>query len=254
MKQIPIAVQMYTLRNEGNADFGHTLEKVAELGFQGVEFAGYGNFGVEAVKEKLDQLGLKAASSHVPIQELQDNLSRVISEQLFLGSRHIVCPFVPEELRTEKDYFELIRLLNKVGEQCEKEGISLSYHNHDFELEKLTDGRTVLETILDETNPEWVKAEFDIYWLTYGGEEPVSWLKRYAGRTPLVHLKDMTIAGEKTFAELGTGGVDLKNVLQYGDHADIEWWIVEQDQCKGSPYTSLQKSMDYLKESGNLLK
>ncbi|MGQ4668516.1 sugar phosphate isomerase/epimerase family protein, partial [Metabacillus halosaccharovorans] len=102
--------------------------------------------------------------------------------------------------------------------------------------------------LLDETNPEWVKAEFDVYWLTKAGEDPVQWLKRYEGRTPLVHLKDMTTDGEMFFAELGTGGVNLDGVLNQGEQSNVEWFVVEQDRSRRSPLESVEISMNYLKD------
>jgi sugar phosphate isomerase/epimerase len=248
---IPVAVQMYTMRKESEQDFIGVLEKAASLGYQGIEFAGYGNLSPEEVKKTLDGLGLQAASSHISLERLQEDLQGVIHDQHILGSRHIVCPYLLPEKRTEKDYFELIRLLNEAGETCQKEGITLSYHNHDFELVRLSNGKTALETILDETNPEWVKAEFDVYWLTRAGEDPVKWLERYKGRTPLVHLKDMTTDGEQFFAELGTGGVNLEAVLQQGEASHVQWWIVEQDQCRRPPFESIEISLNYLKKAVN---
>ncbi|KMM36779.1 sugar phosphate isomerase/epimerase family protein [Guptibacillus hwajinpoensis] len=245
MANIPVAVQMYTLREECEKDFVGTLEKVAEIGYQGVEFAGYYGMLAKDLKKVIDQLGLKAVSSHIPLDSLQEDLLSVIAYQREIGSNKIVCPFIAPEQRTEEGYSELIRSLNDIGQECSKEGITLSYHNHDFELERLRNGKTALETILDETNPEWVKAEFDIYWLTRAGEDPVEWMRRYQDRTPLVHLKDMTTDGEKVFAELGTGGVDLNAVLNQGNASNVEWWIVEQDRCNRSPLESIEISMNY---------
>ncbi|MDQ0482471.1 sugar phosphate isomerase/epimerase family protein [Guptibacillus hwajinpoensis] len=245
MANIPVAVQMYTLREECEKDFVGTLEKVAEIGYQGVEFAGYYGMPAKDLKKVIDQLGLKAVSSHIPLDSLQEDLLSVIEYQREIGSNKIVCPFIAPEQRTEEGYSELIRSLNDIGQECSKEGITLSYHNHDFELERLRNGKTALETILDETNPEWVKAEFDIYWLTRAGEDPVEWMRRYQDRTPLVHLKDMTMGGEKVFAELGTGGVDLNAVLNQENASNVEWWIVEQDRCNRSPLESIEISMNY---------
>ncbi len=245
MANIPVAVQMYTLREESEKDFVGTLKKVAEIGYQGVEFAGYYDMSAKELKKVIDCLGLKAASSHIPLEVLKSDLSNVMTYQQEIGSSKIVCPFLAPELRTEEGYSELIRTLNDIGKECSKEGLTLCYHNHDFELERLSSGKTALETIFDETNPEWVKAEFDIYWLTRAGENPVDWMKRYHDRTPLVHLKDMTTDGEQFFAELGTGGVDLNAVLQQGDQSNVDWWIVEQDKCKRSPFESIEMSMNY---------
>lgn len=236
---------MYTLREESEKDFAGTLKKVAEIGFHGVEFAGFGGFSAAEIKEWLDVYGLKAAASHVPLKELQDNLQQVIEEQKIIGSRYIVCPYLFPEQRGEENYQALIAFLNKAGNLCEKEGITLCYHNHDFELETLSDDRTVLETIFDETTA--LAAELDIYWLTKAGEDPAGWIRRYQGKTPLIHLKDMTTDEEQFFAELGTGGVNLDAVFASAKNSNVEWWIVEQDMTKRTPFESIEISFEYLK-------
>jgi sugar phosphate isomerase/epimerase len=248
MTRIPVAVQMFTLREESQKDFAGTLRKVADLGYDGVEFAGYGGLTAKEVKTLLDELGLQAASSHVPLEELANNLAKVIEDQKILGSKYVVCPYLLPENRSEQNYKTLVSVLNHAGEVCQKEGITLLYHNHDFELERLSDGRMALETIFDDTNPEYVKTEFDVYWLTKAGENPVEWINRYHNRTPIVHLKDMTTDGEKFFAELGTGGVDIQAVLNTGSNAGVKWWVVEQDVCRRNPFESIEISINYLKE------
>ncbi|ADU30526.1 sugar phosphate isomerase/epimerase family protein [Evansella cellulosilytica] len=247
MRTIPVALQMFTLREEAQKDFAGTLKRVAELGFDGVEFAGFGDLTAQEVKSLLDELGLKAASSHVSLEELQNNLDKVIEDQKIIGSKYVVCPFLLPDERTEEHYKALISFLDKAGEVCRREGITLCYHNHAFELERLSDGRTALESIFDDTNPDNVSTEFDIYWLTKAGETPLDWIKKYEGRTPLVHIKDMTTDGEQFFAELGTGGVDLDTVLDNGVEAGVQWWIVEQDQTRKTPFESIEISMNYLK-------
>ncbi|MFD2924687.1 sugar phosphate isomerase/epimerase family protein [Halobacillus naozhouensis] len=245
MKNIPVAVQMYTLRKEAERDFADTLKKVAELGFDGVELAGYGGLSAGELRHLLDQLGLKAASSHIPLEEIKQNLSQVIKDQKTLGSNFVVCPYF--QPKNEADYKELIRTLRKAGKVCRQEGLTLCYHNHDFELEKLSDGRTALQTIFDETDPKEVQTEFDVYWLKKAGEDPVEWIEKYQGRTPLVHLKDMTRDGEKFFAELGTGGVEIESILDKGKGMNVQWWIVEQDESRNTLLESLEISMEYLK-------
>lgn len=244
MNNIPVAVQLFTLREETEKDFAGTLKKVAELGYDGVEFAGFGELSAKEVKALLDEYGLKASSSHVPLDCIQDDIENVIEEQKIIGSRYVVCPYILPEQRSEENYQALLQTLEKAEEACRKEGLTLCYHNHDFELEKMADGRTVLETILDETK---TAAEFDIYWLTKAGEQPAEWIKKYAGRTPLVHLKDMTTDDEQFFAELGTGGVDIGAVLETAEATNVEWWVVEQDMTKRTPFESIEMSLDYLK-------
>jgi sugar phosphate isomerase/epimerase len=246
MNKIPVGLQMFTLRNESELNFPGTLEKVAQLGYKGVELAGYYGLSANELKGILHNLGLKAASSHVALTSLEQDLTNVIEYQQTIGSKHIVCPFLPPERRSKEDYYHLIGSLNEAGKRCAEEGISLSYHNHDFELIPLDNGKKPLELLLEETNPEWVKAELDVYWLTKAGEDPVQWMKRYEQRTPLIHLKDMTTDGEQFFAELGTGGVKIDEVLKQGNEK-IEWWIVEQDQSRRTPLESVEISINYLK-------
>jgi sugar phosphate isomerase/epimerase len=247
MTNIPVAVQMFTLRDECAKDFAGTLKKVADIGFDGVEFAGYYGLTAIEVKALLDELGLKAAASHVPLEELEYNLAGVIEAQKVLGSNYVVCPYLTPDRRNENDYKALISFLDKAGEECRREGITLCYHNHDFELERLSDGRMALEAIFDDTNTDNVKTELDVYWLTKAGEKPVEWMKRYQNRIPLIHLKDMTTDEEKFFAELGTGGVDLEAILPIGEEAGVQWWVVEQDVSRRSPLESIEISMNYLK-------
>jgi sugar phosphate isomerase/epimerase len=247
LKNIPVAVQMYTLREESEKDFVGTLKKVAELGFDGVEFAGYGGLTAMEVKTLLDDLGLQAAASHVPLEQLENNLSQVIEDMKILDSKYIVCPYLMPDRRSEQDYRALISLLNRAGEICQREGITLCYHNHDFELERLSDGRMALEAIFNDTSKDQLKAEFDIYWLTKAGEKPVEWINRYKNRTPLIHLKDMTTDEEQFFAELGTGGVNLEAILNAGEEAGVKWWVVEQDMSRRTPFESIEISINYLK-------
>ncbi|MFP7734876.1 sugar phosphate isomerase/epimerase family protein [Priestia aryabhattai] len=244
MREIPVGVQLYTLREETKKDFKGTLQKVAALGYQGVEFAGYEGHTAPEVRAWLTDLQLQPASSHVPLEQLESNLEQVIHFEQQVGNSHIVCPFLIPERQTEKGYYELIDSLNDIYTYCKKEGMSFSYHHHDFELKKLSAGKSPLQTILEETE---VNVELDIYWLTKAGEDPVEWMKHYRNRTPFIHLKDMTTDGEQFFAPLGTGGVDVKAVMQEGNKTGVKWWIVEQDQCKENPFSSIEKSLAYIK-------
>lgn len=248
MERARVAVQMYTLRDECEKDFPGTLKKIAELGFDGVELAGFYGLSAERIKHLLDELNLKAASSHVPLEQIEQNLARVIEDHKTLGCNYVVIPYLDSESRTDNGYKELLKTIDFAGSKLRQEGLTLCYHNHDFELEKLEDGRTALTTLFDDANKEYIKSEFDIYWLTKAGENPVDWMTRYKDRTPLVHLKDMTTDEEQFFAELGTGGVDIDSILKLEAENNVKWWIIEQDVCRRSPLESIEISINYLKE------
>ncbi|WP_368505169.1 sugar phosphate isomerase/epimerase family protein [Alkalihalophilus sp. As8PL] len=248
-----VAIQLFTLREACKEDFVGTLKKVAELGYDGVEFAGnWGGLEARELKALLDELGLQAAGSHVPLHMLENELDNVIQYQKEINSKFITCPILPEDRRGGiSEYSQFAQRLNEIGKVCSDNGIQFSYHNHEFELEEI-DGSKPLRILLDETDPKWVNAELDIYWLTKAGENPVEWINQYKGRTPLLHLKDMTNDSEQFFAELGTGGVDVLSAIEEGKDAGVEWFIVEQDQTKKRPFESVKNSIDYLK-SHNLV-
>ena len=185
---IPVAVQLYTLRDEMARDFTGTLAKLAETGYKGVEFAGYGGLTADLMKNHLDRLGLKAVGSHVGIDLLKNQLDEQIEYNLEIGNNYIVCPWAKFDSRAE--WVEFAGFLNRVGEKCREKGICLCYHNHAQELE-LYNGEYALDILFKETDPEFLKAEIDTYWIQYAGIDPIEYMKKYAGRTPLVHQKDM---------------------------------------------------------------
>ncbi|MDQ0338813.1 sugar phosphate isomerase/epimerase [Caldalkalibacillus uzonensis] len=236
------------MREEVKKDFAGTLEKIAAMGYDGVEFAGYWeDYRPTELKKILDNLGLRIAGSHIPLDMLKSDLLQVIEYQQELGNKKIICPYLlPEERKTKEDYLRLAGLFNEIGKKCKEHGITFIYHNHDFELHRFGD-ETGLEILLNETNPEWMQFELDIYWLKKAGEEPLTWLAKYQDRIPLIHLKDMTDDKEEFFAELGTGKIDFKPIINFGRQHSVEWWVVEQDKCKRDPLESIKISISYLK-------
>ncbi|WP_100404916.1 sugar phosphate isomerase/epimerase family protein [Bacillus solitudinis] len=246
MVALPLGIQLYTLRHETEKDFVGTLKKVKDIGYEGVEFAGFGNLQADEMKQVLDDLGLKGISSHVQLDQLKDNLEDVIAYHKTVGIDTIVCPFIPEDYWAAKEsYLKLAELFNKVGETCQKSGMQFCYHHHAFEFDTF-DGEYALDILLNHTKPDLVQLECDIYWVEYAGLVPTDYMKKYSGRCPLVHLKDMKLEPEKTFAEVGTGVIDINAVIQTAVEIGTKWLIVEQDQCEGSAIESVQFSYNNL--------
>ncbi|MTH54788.1 TIM barrel protein [Bacillus mangrovi] len=246
MNQIPLAVQMYTLRDECERDFLKTLHKVAEIGFNGVEFAGYYDTDPAVIKKTLDDLDLKAAGSHFVLKEMEENLEQCIEAQQVLGSRHLAIAYPYDRMEKEEEYHRLAEKLNGMGEKVNAAGLTLSYHHHEFELASFGEW-TGLEIVLKETNPEWVQAELDIYWLAFAGKDPAEWISTYQDRVSLIHMKDMESGEGRSFEELGKGVINLSSVGDAAVKANAEWLIVEQDECKRPPFESISSSLSYLK-------
>lgn len=250
MAKIPVALQMYTVRDAAQKDFVGTLRKVAEIGYKGVEFAGTGGLSAPELRNVLSDLGLEAAGSHVGLDQLENDLSAAIEYNLAIDNRFVVCPYLPEERRqTIDDYRRLAEILNRVGQDCQADGLQLCYHNHAFEFTRFG-GETALDFLLTNTFSDLVQSELDTYWVKYGGEDPAEYIRRYADRVPLVHLKDMAADEQRSFAEVGEGTMDFDAIFAASETAGVEWYIVEQDTCKRPPLESVAISLRNLKARG----
>lgn len=245
-----IALALYTLRDAFAADSQKTLQAVKEIGYSAVEFAGLGQWKASDVRAQLDDLGLRGVSAHVPLQRLQGDLRGVIDEIQTLGIQYLVCPWLPPEQRNPEFYRTLVPMLKQTGSACASEGLTFAYHNHDFELEAAFDQMNVLEFFAQEISPEHLKFELDVYWVALAGLNPNQILEQFSDRVLLVHLKDMSTDGSKTFAEVGSGSLDFPAILKTAEQIGVHWGIVEQDRCKGDPLESVAMSYQYLKMLG----
>jgi sugar phosphate isomerase/epimerase len=245
--KIPVALQLYTVRNETAVDFVGTLEKVAEMGYKGVEFAGYGDLSSTELKSHLDRLGLKAVGSHVPLDLLKNNLDEVIRYNKEIGNKYIVCPYA--KFDDFDQCKELADFLSEAGKKCKEQGLQMCYHNHAHEFEAIN-GEAGLDVLFKESEAQNVAAEIDTYWVTRAGVDAPGYVRKYAGRCPIIHLKDMEDSEDKHFAEVGLGVIDIKSIVDAGYDIGAEWFVVEQDKCKRPALESAKISIDNLKKMG----
>ena len=139
---------------------------------------------------------------------------------------------------------------SEVGKRLAEGGLVFSYHNHSFELEKF-DGRTGLEILYEESDPEYFHSELDTYWIQHGGGDSAVWIRKLKGRAQIVHLKDMAMRGStQLFAEVGEGNLNWPAILDACMDAGVEWYIIEQDTCQRNPFESLGISLRNLKAMG----
>ncbi|HVK02296.1 MAG TPA: sugar phosphate isomerase/epimerase [Armatimonadaceae bacterium] len=250
----PVALQMYTVRDDASRDFPGTLARIARIGYAAVELGGYPGRDPAEVRRLLDENGLAAAGAHSGIDVLENALPEAIAYVHALGTSFLTCPYLPEERRrTIDDYRAVGRVLRAAGERAADEGVTLSYHHHAFEFEtRGEDGQYGLDALLDAAGPS-VGLELDTFWVAKGGEDPAAYLRRYAGRVHLVHLKDMTAGVERTFAEVGEGTLDWPAIFAAAEAPGgaVRYYIVEQDHCYGrTPLESAAVSFDHLRAWG----
>lgn len=250
MANIPIALQLYTVREEAARDFVGTLDQVAAIGYAGVELAGYGPLTAAQLRAKLDALGMAVAGSHIALARMETELPAVIHECEILGCPTLVCPFLPPERRTEGAYRAVAVSLNRIGAAAHAAGLGFCYHNHAFEFETTIDGQTAFDWLAAHTDPMLVQLELDAFWAQKAGHDPAAMLARYIGRVALLHLKDMTADAEQTFAPVGTGSVDFAPLFAAAERGGVHWYIVEQDRAEGSAIDAARTSFENLKQMG----
>lgn len=243
-----IGLQMYTLRAETATDFTGTLHKVAALGYEGVEFAGYGGLSPEQLKSLLEELQLKSIGSHVSIHDLKEKLDEIVEMNVAIGSSYVVCPFLNEEQRSEGALPDTVSVFTKASHELGKHGIRFGYHNHAFELTETIGGERLFDRLFALMEPEECVVEMDVCWVHHGGQDPLEYIRKYAGRVPLIHLKDMRTLedGQAQTVELGQGEIDLQAVISTAGEAGAEWLIVEQDHCQNPPLQSVETSIRWL--------
>ncbi len=251
-----IGLQLFTLRDELAKDFKGTLRQVAAMGYEGVEFAGYGDIPAEEMRDLLQELGIEAFGSHVGLQSLEENLENEINYLKTVGAKYAILPWLsPEQLKGGEAFWrELIEKLAKFGARFHEAGLQFCYHNHDFEFAAQIDGEYIFDAMYTKVDADLLKVEMDIGWVQYSGVDPIAYIAKYAGRLPLLHLKDFRKATSDKHidtVELGNGDLALNDIIGAASKAGVEWIVVEQDSCANPPLESVQTSMNWLKANGH---
>lgn len=250
-----IGLQLYTVRDKIKLDLKSTLEKVAKIGYNSVEAAGYnvaeGTFyGMtpKAFAELLNGLGMPLTSSHTTFE--LDAAEKVIADAASTGAKYIIYPFLADKFRSNLDGWKSTAdKFNKMGEIAKKNGIQFGYHNHAFEFEKMED-QIPYDLLLSQTDPSLVTFEMDLYWVTKGGYNPVDYLKKYPGRFQLWHVKDMTKTDDMFFAPVGSGRIDFSVIFAEKKTAGMKNFFVEQDSFKDmDAFESIEMSFKYLSQA-----
>ena len=243
-----IGLQLYSIKELTEKDFFGSLEKVAKIGYPGVEFAGFFDTPASELKKVLDDLGIVPCGSHTGINALEEELNRVIDYNLEIGNQYVICPGLPEHMRNSYDaYMRLADKFNDIGRKCKEQGIQFAYHNHDFEFEKYN-GEYGLDILLSNTDPDLVHMELDTFWVEYAGLKSVDFMRKYPKQhSSLIHIKDMKSLDEKISTEVGNGIMDFVEILNLAKELGTKWYIVEQEEFEISQLESIEKSLNYLK-------
>ena len=254
MAKVQVALQLYTVRDEMAKDFLGTLERVAKMGYPAVELAGTGGLSAQELGRALDGLGLEVWGTHVGFDQLLNNLGELVAFNQAIGNRFLVCPGLPEERRRDADaYRRTAELYDQIGAKARAEGMVVGHHNHDGEF-KTPGGKAGMDILIEGTQAENFGAELDVFWAAFAGVDPAAYIRRYPGRFPLLHIKDMAPGPERKFAEIGEGMLDFPAMFAAAEEVGgTQCYIVEQDQCyERSSLESVRISLENLKQWGKL--
>lgn len=276
MHKMPIALQLYSVRDDLSADFEGTLQKVKELGYDGVEFAGLYGYTPDQVREMCGRIGLVPISAHVPYVEMIADPEKVLGDYAAIGCSYVAVPYMDEQYRPGTEGFpQVIEKVTMLGKVAKEKGMTLLYHNHDFEFVKVPTaaGGTAygLDVLYDSVPADLLQTELDTCWVNVAGESPVAYLEKYSGRAPVVHLKDFVMPGKKPaklyaligiddgaqeeadcgafeFRPNGYGAQDMPAIIDASAKAGAKWVVVEQDNPSmgKSPMECAKMSIDYL--------
>ncbi len=247
-----LAAQLYTVRDFTNtpAEIATTMKKVKQLGYDAVQCSALGTIDPHKLKRIVDGEGLTICATHTDYERMRDEPQAVIDEHNLWGCKHAAIGGLPQAYRSAEGYARFAKEASEVAKRLAEGGLTFSYHNHSFEMERFN-GRTGLEILYEDSDPKYFNIELDTYWIQHGGGDPAAWIRELKGRAHIVHLKDMTMDDRtQLFAEVGEGNLNWPAILDACKEADVEWYIVEQDTCQRDPFESLGISLKNLKEMG----
>ena len=247
-----LAAQLYTVRDFTNtpAEIATTMKKVKQLGYDAVQCSALGTINPHELKSIVDGEGLTICATHTDYERMRDEPQAVIDEHNLWGCKHAAIGGLPQAYRSAEGYARFAKEASSVAKRLAEGGLTFSYHNHSFELERFN-GRTGLEILYEDSDPKYFNSELDTYWIQHGGGDPAAWIRGLKGRAYIVHLKDMAMDGRtQLFAEVGEGNLNWSAILDACKEAGVDWYIVEQDTCQRDPFESLGISLRNLKEMG----
>ena len=243
----PIGIQLYSVREAVAKDFAGTVRKIASMGYAGVETAGFPGTTAQDAANLFRELGLSVSSAHSPLP-LGDKKNEVLDNMAALGCKYLVCASRPRESFESVDQIKAnCDVLNEANAIAQQNGLTLFYHNHDWEYQPLGDKRAY-QFLVECLDPA-IKLELDTYWIKAAGCDPVEIVKEFGSRAPLIHIKDGPAVRGQPMTAVGDGVVDVRGIVNAAQ-STAEWLIVEIDECATDMLQAVEKSYQYLVREG----
>lgn len=243
-----IGIITNTIQKPLEKDYEKTLEQIAEIGYNMLEFGSHYGTSKQSFMQLLNNLNIKPIAGGTSMDPLLKEPEKHIEEQLSMNKKYLVCywPWLSSaENLTTDDCKKAAENLNQVGEKCKKAGIRFAFHNHDMEFKATPEGDIPFDILLQNTEPDLVTTQIDLYWIKKGGGDPIAYFNKYPGRFELCHVKDMDDTPKRDFACVGSGIIDFPKIFAQSETAGIKHYIVEHDdpanhmECARTSYNYL---------------
>ncbi|HUV62840.1 MAG TPA: sugar phosphate isomerase/epimerase [Sedimentisphaerales bacterium] len=246
-RQVPIGLQLYSVREDCKRDLPGTIAAVGKMGYDGVEFAGYYDRSAEELRKMLDDNGLVCCGTHTQVDTLlEDNLAKTIEFNKTLGNKYLIVPGLPEKYRSSHQaWLDSAKLFNELAEKVKPDGMLVGYHNHGVEFAAM-DGELPWETFFGNTSKD-VIMQLDVGNAMHGGADPLPYLYRYPERAITVHVKEYSKTDENAF--VGEGDVNWKAFFALCKAVgNTEWYIVEYERPGTPPLEAVKRCLQNLRK------
>jgi sugar phosphate isomerase/epimerase len=242
-----IGLQLYTVRDIFKADPLGTLKKLADIGYNSIEYADMPDLPIKhaAFKKAAADVGMTVPSGIYDNKEWFTDTQKLLDRAESLGNKYVCNSWIDASQRSLSDILKQAEDFNKIGEAAKKRGMHYIYHNHEFEFAKLDGDKTMMDVLIQNTDPQYVNYELDMYWTVAGGADNVELMKKYPGRFPTCHIKDRTADGK--MVDVGDGVIDWARIFKHADIGGIEYYFVEHDEPTAPADVAVGKSYRYLK-------
>lgn len=249
----PLAVQLWSFREDFKKDVPGTLKRVRSLGFRHVELAGYYGMTARQFRAELDKAGLKAVSMHIEYEEARDKIDEVIRDAKVLGVQEVGVPWIKSPF-TKADCLQAIQVFNQAGEKLAASGMRFFYHLHGYEfVPNEGESGTLFDLLMAKTNPKFVSIQLDTFHAAYPGQDPAKLLQKFPGRFTSLHLKDIRKDAvgdhsgdfkDQDGTPLGQGKINWPEVLKASRKEGIRWYIIEDETS--TVWQGVRESLKYL--------
>lgn len=247
---IKLGPQLFTVREFTQTPEGieQTFRICHENHYETVQISGFGPLPIDQMTALLEQYTIDVCCTHSPFDRMKEDLDTLIDEHKKMNCPVIGLGAMPRAYwETQDGVYQFIKDIEPIAAQIKEAGLQFAYHNHNFEFQRMDNGRIIMDVLMEETAPELFHFIPDTYWLQMGGVNPAAYLRKMKGRVEVCHFKDFAVNGmTPVFAEVGCGNIDLLDCFRACQEIGAGSIVIEQDTCPRDPFDCLKNSYQNL--------